>query len=282
MIFQVEGVHVVRDGRYRPATRAELDKQARQLGLAGCSRMTKHELARAVARARSRPAALGAAARGCREQLAGVAAWTVAVPVAALGRLRWIDRFALPLATVVLAAGVGASMPILITAGTPDGVVAPKVTPVPAVQGSPDLGRPVETSQKPVRPTGDRVTPSSTRNVILAVAPGGGSSAGAGRTAAPAASSEGGTPEPSGSQPPQAASGGAEQDTEEPTPEPTEPAPTEPAPTPPVDEAPEEETPEEKATVCHNAGSKNAKTIEVGADAAAEHLAHGDTLGACP
>jgi hypothetical protein len=48
--------------------------------------------------------------------------------------------------------------------------------------------------------------------------------------------------------------------------------------------APPEEPPgdEEKVTICHKAGSKSAKTFIVGASAVEEHLAHGDTLGACP
>jgi hypothetical protein len=49
------------------------------------------------------------------------------------------------------------------------------------------------------------------------------------------------------------------------------------------EEAPPEEPQEneEKVTVCHKAGSTGAKTLTVGASAAEEHLAHGDTLGAC-
>ena len=279
MIFQVEGVHVVRGGRYRPATRAELYVQARQLGLAGCSRMRKHELARAVARARSRPAALRAAAGRCREQLAAVAGRTVAMLV---GRLRGIDRIALPLAAVVLAAGVGASMPVLIAAGTPEGVAVVKVVaPLPASHASPDLGRPVESSQKPARPAGDGASPAGTQNATLVAAQRGGSSAIGQPAKAQTPSSEGGTPEPTGGSAPQAPAG-AEQDVDQPTPEPT-PEPTAPAPGPPVGGGAEEgEQPGEKATLCHNAGSKNAKTIEVGADAVDEHLAHGDTLGACP
>lgn len=283
MIFQVEGVHVARGGRYRPATRAELYVQARELGLAGCSRMRKHELARAVARARSRPAALRAAARRYREEAAAVVGRTVAVLLATFGRLRGVERLAVPVAAVVLAAGVGASMPVLIAAGTPEGAAALKVvTPVPASQASPDLGRPLESSQGPARPAGEASSPTGTLNATLVVAAGGGSSAGAGGPAeAPVASPEGGAPEPSGGSAPQAPAG-AEPDVEEPTPEPT-PEPNVPAPAPPVGGGAEEEEPSgEKATVCHKAGSKNAKTVEVGADAADEHLGHGDTLGACP
>ncbi len=50
------------------------------------------------------------------------------------------------------------------------------------------------------------------------------------------------------------------------------------------EEAPSEEPPgdEEKVSICHKAGSTGAKTLTVGASAVDEHLAHGDTLGACP
>ena len=54
---------------------------------------------------------------------------------------------------------------------------------------------------------------------------------------------------------------------------------------PPAEEPgnePQEEGDAEEATLCHKAGLKNAKTITVGADAVPSHLAHGDTLGACP
>lgn len=59
----------------------------------------------------------------------------------------------------------------------------------------------------------------------------------------------------------------------------------------PAEEVPEEEeeappeepsADEEKVTICHKAGSTGAKTLTVGASAVEEHLAHGDTLGACP
>lgn len=168
-------------------------------------------------------------------------------------------------------------MPVLIAAGTPEGVAVVKVVaPLPASQASPDLGRPVESSQKPARPAGDGASPAGTQNATLVAAQRGGSSAIGQPAEAQTPSSEGGTPEPSGGSAPQAPAG-AEQDVDQPTPEPT-PEPTAPAPAPPE----EEEQPAEKVTLCHKAGSKNAKTIEVGADAVEEHLAHGDTLGACP
>jgi hypothetical protein len=299
MIFELEGVRVARGVRYRPATRAELYVQARQLGLPGCSRMRKHELARAVARARRRPPASWATAR-CREERSRVAAvtservtaipaflrrlsatggtdrGTVAVLVAALGRLRWTERIALPLAAVVLAGGVGASMPVLIAGGTPEGVAALKVVaPIPASQASPDLIRPVEPPQKSARPAGGGASQTGTRSTAVVAAQEGGSSAVDQPAEVQARSSGGGAPEPSASPAPQAPAG-AEQEGGAPTPEPA-PGPT---PAPPGDEEPEPTG--EKATLCHKSGSKSSKTIVVGEDAVEEHLAHGDTLGACP
>jgi hypothetical protein len=69
-----------------------------------------------------------------------------------------------------------------------------------------------------------------------------------------------------------------------PRPEPNAQEPTAgPTPAPPVDEEPEEEEEtEESATICHKAGSKNPKTLDVAGGAVEEHLAHGDTIGACP
>lgn len=100
----------------------------------------------------------------------------------------------------------------------------------------------------------------------------------------PSQAGQGGTSEPPGGSTP-----GTPVETEEPSEKPSgekpEPeAPPEEQPAPPAEEpAPTEEEPEEeKVTICHKAGSSNAKTLTVSADAAAEHLAHGDTLGACP
>jgi hypothetical protein len=42
--------------------------------------------------------------------------------------------------------------------------------------------------------------------------------------------------------------------------------------------SPSPSPPPEKVTICH----KGKKTISVGASAVPAHLAHGDTLGACP
>lgn len=303
MIFQLEGVRVARGVRHRPASRAELYVQARQLGLAGCSRMRKNELARAVARARRRPAAISAAARDCREQLARVPLATserlaaipallrrlstttrtdrrmVAVLVAALGRLRWTERIALPLAAVVLAGGVGASMPVLIAGGTPEAVAAlDVVAPIPASQASPDAGHSMEQSQKSARPAGGGASPTGIRLVAVVAAQEGGSSAVDQPSDAQAGSSEEGASEPSAS-PAQQAPVGAEPDVEEPTPEPT----ADPTPAPPVDEEAEEDEPAgEKVSLCHKAGSKNSKTLIVGEDAVEQHVAHGDTLGTCP
>ncbi len=85
----------------------------------------------------------------------------------------------------------------------------------------------------------------------------------------PSRSEQGGT-----SEPPAGSSAGAPPDDEEPSEE----VPGE------EEEAPPEEPPgsEEKVTICHKAGSTGAKTLTVGAGAVEGHLAHGDTLGACP
>ena len=301
-MIQLEGVRVARGGRHRPASRAELYVQARQLGLAGCSRMRKNELARAVARARRRPAGISAAARDCREQLAGVALATserlAAIPallgrlsaagrtdrrpvvllVAALGRLRWTERIALPFAALVLAGGAGAYMPVLIAGETPEGVAAPDVVaPIPGAQASPELVRFVAPSQRSARPADGGARPTGTRSAAVVAVQEGSTSAVDQPARAQVRSSQGGTPEPSAGLTDQA-SAAPKPDVQEPTPDPT-PGPT---PAPPIDEEPQEEPAEAKATLCHKAGSKSAKTIEVGEDAVEEHLAHGDTLGVCP
>lgn len=88
-------------------------------------------------------------------------------------------------------------------------------------------------------------------------------------------SEQGGT-----SEPPTGSSPAVPPDDEEPSEEeePAEEVPEE------EEEAPPEEpsADEEKVTICHKAGSTGAKTLTVGASAVEEHLAHGDTLGACP
>jgi hypothetical protein len=90
---------------------------------------------------------------------------------------------------------------------------------------------------------------------------------------APSHSEQGGT-----SEPPAGSNAVAPPDEEEPTEEvPGEEEGDEEA---PPEEQPAEE--EEKVAICHKAGSAAAKTLAVGASAVEEHLAHGDTLGACP
>ena len=265
--------------------------------------MRKNELARAVARARRRPAGISAAARDCREQLAGVALatserlaalpallrrlgaasrtdrWTVAVLVAALGRLRWTERIALPFAALVLAGGAGAYMPVLIAGETPEGVAAAfhVAAPIPGAQASPELVRFVAPSQRSARPADGGARPTGTRSAAVVAVQEGSTSAVDQPARAQVRSSQGGTPEPSAGLTDQA-SAAPKPDVQEPTPDPT-PGPT---PAPPIDEEPQEEPAEAKATLCHKAGSKSAKTIEVGEDAVEEHLAHGDTLGVCP
>ena len=91
---------------------------------------------------------------------------------------------------------------------------------------------------------------------------------------APSHSEQGGT-----SKPPAGSNAGAPPDDEEPTEEVPGEEEEEGAEEAPPEEPPAEE--EEKVTVCHKAGSTGAKTLTVGASAAEEHLAHGDTPGAC-
>jgi hypothetical protein len=82
------------------------------------------------------------------------------------------------------------------------------------------------------------------------------------------------------SEPPAGSNAGAPPDDEEPTEEVPAEEEEEGEEEAPPEEPPAEE--EEKVAICHKAGSPGAKTITVGANAVEEHLAHGDTLGACP
>ena len=301
--------------------------QARQLGIAGRSRMKKDELALAVARERRRLAPTGAAA--CRDQFAEVATapsqrlatiavlprrpsgnsrtdrWSVAVMVAALRRLRWTERIALPLAAVVLAGVLGAAMPLLIDGGTaPDEAGMHVAGPIPASQASSDVGRAAREGAIAGGPTRGRSTqppqksalhasgvasPTGTRSAAVAAAQEDGANAFDQPTEAQAESSEEAASELSASpaphtsasvdldaeQPAPEPSAGEEQDAEQPTPQP-------PA-GPPVDEeADQDEQAEGNVTLCHKPGSKKPKTLVVAEDAVEEHLAHGDMIGVCP
>jgi hypothetical protein len=125
---------------------------------------------------------------------------------------------------------------------------------------------------------------------------GGGTATGAGADRGPMTRDEGQSGQGGTSEPPSGSTPGAPVDNEEPSEEApgegSEPgAPPDETPAPPAEEpappeeqppAPEEQPTEEQVRICHNAGSPNAKAIAVGAPAVANHLSHGDTLGACP
>ena len=255
--------------------------------------MKKDELALAVARERRRAAPTWAAARACRAQFAEVATapserlatiavllrrlsgnsrtdgWTVAVMVAALRRLWWTERIALPLAAVVLAGVLGAAMPLLI-GGTAQGVEGMEIAaPTPASQGSSDMGgRSTVPPQKSTLLASSGASPTGIRSATVVAAQEEGLNAFDQPPEAQARSSKEGASEPS-------ASAGVEPDAEQPTPDP--------APGSPVDEeAEEDEQAGGKVTLCHKAGSKKPKTIVVGENAVEEHLTHGDTIGVCP
>jgi hypothetical protein len=135
----------------------------------------------------------------------------------------------------------------------------------------------------------------SSRTSAFAVE-GGGTASGAGVDRGPMTRGEGQSGQGGTSEPPGGSTPGAPVDNEEPSEEApgegSEPeAPPEETPPPPAEEPappeeqpppPEEQPTEEQVTICHNAGSPNAKTITVSPSAVAKHLAHGDTLGACP
>jgi hypothetical protein len=125
---------------------------------------------------------------------------------------------------------------------------------------------------------------------------GGGTATGAGADRGPMTRDEGQSGQGGTSEPPSGSTPGAPVDNEEPSEEapgegsepgapPDEtPAPPDETPAPPAEEpappeeqppAPDEQPTEEQVRIC-------AKTITVGAPAVAAHVAHGDTLGACP
>ena len=260
--------------------------QARQLGLAGCSRMRKDELAYAVSRERRRPAAASAAARVCAflrrpTSDSRTGGWTAAMTVATLGRVWWLERIILPLAAVALAGVSGAAMPLLIAGGPAEGVAAANVAAsIPALQASSDTGgsdrqRPIadgptrghssDTRQESPPFAGGRASPTAVRSTaVLAQEEDSNAVGQASQVQAPS--------EPSASPEPQA-SPGAGPDVEEPSSEPT---------ASPMPSAEEDEQEEGTVTLCHKAGSKKPKTISVGEDAVEAHLSHGDTIGACP
>jgi hypothetical protein len=278
---------------------------ARQLGLAGRSRMRKDELAQAVSRKRRRPAATSAAARVCRAQFAKVAigaperlaairaflhglssnhrtdGWTAVMTVATLTRGRWLERIVLPFAAVALAGVSGAAMPLLIAGGPAEGATVVNVAAaIPASQASSGTGGP--DGQKAIAGGPTRGHSSGTRKKSTPLASGRASPT-AVRSAAVAAQEDDSNAvdqasqvqaasEPSARPEPQASSG-AEPDVDEPSSEPS---------AGPMPSSEEDEQEEGTVTLCHKAGSKKTKTISVGEDAVEAHLGHGDTIGACP
>lgn len=273
--FHLEEVPVARSARYRAVTRVELYVLAGRLAPAGLSaaRACRAHVAGVALAPTERLAAISPLLRRLNEN-SRRAAWATAETVAALGRVRWVERVALPVAVVMLAGVAGAAMPTLIAGKTPEGVAMEVPEPVSASELSweivasdrqqvashaPARGRATEPARESA-PVGDAAaTPISTR--------------GDESSEAQAQSSTVEASEPSPGVAPQT-SPRPEPDAQEPTAGPT--------PAPPVDEEPEEEETEESATICHKAGSKNPKTLDVTGGAVEEHLAHGDTIGACP
>lgn len=206
--------------------------------------------------------------------------------------LRWAAHLALPLAAVLLASGLGAAMPLLVynapsQSATGVDVGAPiRVSQVwldtgasgqqPAAVLGPGRARSTERAPNPAASDGAGAT--GIRGAAVVALQGDGSNA-VGQASRPEVrNSEGATSEPSaGPAPPDPAE--AEPGSGKPGSEPS----TGPAPSPPVDEDTEEgEEPAGEVILCHKPGSKKPKTILVGENVAAEHLAHGDTIGACP
>jgi hypothetical protein len=249
--------------------------QARQLGLAGRSRMRKDELAYAVSQERRRPA-IGAFLRGLRSNRR-TDGWTAAMTVATLGRVRWIERIVLPLAAVVLAGVAGAAMPLLIAGAPAEGAAAANLAAAspasPASFGAAGSDRQRAVADSPARDSSDtrqrsasgRADPAGNRSAAV-VAQEQDSTAVDQPAQVQAPSESSVSPEPH-------ASPGVEPDAEEPSSEPT---------AGPMPSADEDEQEEGTVTLCHKAGAKKPKTISVGEAAVDAHLAHGDTIGACP
>jgi outer membrane biosynthesis protein TonB len=206
---------------------------------------------------------------------------------------------------VLVSAALGAGTAFLVVGpGLSDEVagVGPKASMQPSSADFPIAATAFSADQIPITQRAGTGRPSAEESGPVSTA-----SSGAGPSGADFATGPGFVPEPAGngqpshsdhggtSQPPAGPSAGAPPDDEEPSeevpgeegeeeePEKEEEAPPE-EPQEEEEEAPPEEPQEEeeKVTICHKAGSTGAKTLTVGASAADEHLAHGDTLGACP
>jgi len=221
-----------------------------------------------------------------------------------LGRrqLQTLSPLVLAVAAVLVSSTLGAGSALLVAGPRPEADDAASASPrgdvlepsgvFPSAYRAAVSEDELTIEEWPGEPTARTVSSCTTAFAVE----GGGTATGAGADRGPMTrgegeSGQGGTSEPSSGSTP-----GAPDDNEEPSEEApgegSDPdAPPEETPAPPVEEpappeeqppAPEEQPTEEQVTICHKAGSTNAKAIAVGAPAVANHLAHGDTLGACP
>jgi hypothetical protein len=224
-----------------------------------------------------------------RARLLALARYLLAWPSAAL-----IPPVAVVASAVVVSAALGAGTAFLAAGpGTSEEIasVGPRASVRSASVGFPSadssaisgheitIAQRAGTERAPAGGEGPVSSPSSdsgqpvTDDARLAVEPGFASEPAT--HGAPSHSEQGGTFEP-----PAGSNAGAPPDDEEPTEEVPGAEEEEGEEEAPPEEPPAEE--EEKVAICHKAGSPGAKTITVGASAVEEHLAHGDTLGACP
>jgi hypothetical protein len=220
----------------------------------------------------------------------------------ALGRrqLQTLSPLVLAVAVVVASGSLGAGIALLVAGphlGAEDAASASPRSDVQELSGVfPRADRAaVSEDELAIERWPREPTAVSSRTTAFAVE-GGGTATGAGADRGPMTRGEGQSGQGGTSEPPSGSTPGAPVDNEEPSEEApgegSEPdAPPEETPPPPAEEpappeeqppAPEEQPTEEQVTICHNADSPNAKTITVDAPAVDKHLAHGDTLGACP
>jgi hypothetical protein len=220
-----------------------------------------------------------------------------------LGRrqLQTLSPFVLAVAAVVVSGTLGAGSALLVAGPRPDaddasaswrGDVLEPSGVFPSAHRAAVSEDELAIEEWPGEPTAITV-PSRT---AAFAGKGGGTATGAGADRGPMTRDEGQSGQGGTSEPPSGSTPGAPVHNDEPSEEApaegSEPdAPPEETPAPPAEEpappeeqppAPEEQPTEEQVTICHNAGSPNAKAIAVGAPAVANHLSHGDTLGACP
>jgi hypothetical protein len=243
-------------------TRAELYAWARQLGIPGRSRMNKEELARAV-RERGRQVVQARAL----ERRSSLRATTPEV----LRRLAWRShRVVSPLFAVLLSAVIGATTPMLLFDSSDELAGAARAgLPTANVEAASAQARPVRVAAR--TPTHESAhSTAAAPTIVFADASGGSSTP---RGSAQPVDHGTGSPGPPGDSGP----GPAVPSSDPPTG--GEATPTEEV---PADEEAQEPTDETGVTLCHKAGTPQEKTITVNANAVDAHLAHGDTLGACP